>query len=29
VTNTLARRAGELADRFGMRDFDAIHLASL
>lgn len=28
VTNPLARRAGELADRFNLRGFDAIHLAS-
>jgi predicted nucleic acid-binding protein len=28
VTDGLARRAGALADRFGLRGFDAIHLAS-
>jgi predicted nucleic acid-binding protein len=28
VTIDLARRAGELADRFNLRGFDAIHLAS-
>ena len=28
VTATLARSAGFLADRFGLRGFDAIHLAS-
>jgi uncharacterized protein len=28
VTNPLAVRAGELADRFNLRGFDAIHLAS-
>ena len=28
VTDGLARRAGELADRFALRGFDAIHLAS-
>ena len=28
VTDTLARRAGDLADRFNLRGFDAIHLAS-
>lgn len=28
VTGDLARRAGELADRFNLRGFDAIHLAS-
>ena len=28
VTDALARRAGELADRFTLRGFDAIHLAS-
>jgi len=28
ATNQLARRAGELADRFNLRGFDAIHLAS-
>jgi len=28
VTETLARRAGHLADRFSLRGFDAIHLAS-
>lgn len=28
VTDALARRAGLLADQFGLRGFDAIHLAS-
>jgi len=28
VANPLTRRAGELADRFNLRGFDAIHLAS-
>jgi uncharacterized protein len=28
ATSQLARRAGELADRFNLRGFDAIHLAS-
>lgn len=28
VTDSLATRAGELADRFDLRGFDAIHLAS-
>jgi predicted nucleic acid-binding protein len=28
VTQTLGRSAGALADRFGLRGFDAIHLAS-
>jgi predicted nucleic acid-binding protein len=28
VTDALARRAGDLADRFSLRGFDAIHLAS-
>jgi hypothetical protein len=28
VTDPLTRRAGELADRFNLRGFDAIHLAS-
>lgn len=29
VTERLARRAGDLADRLGLRAYDAVHLASL
>lgn len=28
INSTLSRRAGELADRFDLRGFDAVHLAS-